>query len=188
MRRRNSFLLCVVGVLMLVYGIWSLYTGLFDRKIERIETFQAFDIISAMESYGKPVYVHANEGVGPTAGRYDLAVLVEYKRVNGTLQIDHYYSDFGEVAYQPTHKLDGRSVTGNGSTTFVTTHNYVGVNLLVFKPDHKPSPAIEIWIYTINYELRPQRETVLFGLTSSLIGTIPIATMLATVAHEKEEV
>ena len=188
MRRRNSFLFCIVGVSMLVWGIWGLYTGLFDRKIERIETFQVSDRISSMESYGKPVYVHANEGVGPTAGPYDLAIRVEYKMVTGTLQIDHYYSDFGEVAYQPTHKLDGRRVTGNGSTTFVTTHNYVGVNLLVLTPDYKPSPAIELWIYTIHYEPRPQRETVLFGLASSSIGTILTSAMLATVANDKEEV
>jgi hypothetical protein len=136
-----------------------------------------------MESYGIPAYVHANEGDG-TMYRLGLAIRIEYRMVNGTLHIDHYYSDFGEVAAQPTLKLGESTVTGNGSTIFEIEHNFVGVHELIFTPDYEPNYSpIEVWIYSIHYELRPQRDTVIFGLALSSIGTVLAATMLATVAN-----
>ncbi len=57
--------------------MWNFEKSLFQYKIEKIETFQSFDSISTMESYGKPVYVHPNKGVGPTHAPYDLVIRIE---------------------------------------------------------------------------------------------------------------
>lgn len=160
---------------MLTYGIWSFKDSLFKYEIERIETFQGVVHISEMEGYGIPIYVHPNKGVGPTFGAYDLAIRIEYKNVNGTLYIEDFYSDFGTLG-ERTHKLHERNVSGNGSTTFKTGHNYVGVHLLVLTPDYNPIETeynpIEIEIYTIHYEPTLEKELIFYSLTFSFIGTI----------------
>ncbi len=61
MRRKHGLLICIVGLLVLTYGIWNLRHSLFEYRIEKIVTFQAIDHISDMESHGISVFVHPNK-------------------------------------------------------------------------------------------------------------------------------
>jgi len=142
-----------------------------------------------MEGQARAVYVHPNKGFEQTA-LHDLAIRIEYENVDGTLHIDHYYSEFGEPFYHGTHKLDEKDVTGNGSITFETTHKYIGVHVLIFRPDYDPSRVIEIWLYTIHYELRPEKGPVIYSLASGFIGTFLASAgiMHASIIRKNREV
>ena len=162
----------MAGMLMLVYCMWSLDKSLFQYKLEKIETLQGIDSIPTMEGYGNPVYVYPNERIGPTyAPSYDLTVRCEYRNVKGNLSIDDYYVNYGSIPYESRQKLDGRLVTGNGSITFVIPPTYVGVHLIVATPDYKPTPPIEIKIYTIHYESQPDKRPIISSLAFGFIGS-----------------
>ena len=178
MRRRNAVLIGVVGILVLACGLWSLNNSLFHLRIEEIETFQVYDVMGNNESRGWPVYVHPNKGVGPVEASFDLTIRVDYKNVNGTLQIDDYYSDFGRIIPESMHKLDHKVVSGNGSAVFEIEHNYVGLHYIFCTPDYVPgyNPPIEVWIYTIHYEPKIEKEMVFYSFTLSLLGTILVST------------
>lgn len=174
--------LAFAGVLLLTYGIWNFGNGLFQSRIEKVETLQVSDVIGTKERRGVPIYVHPNKGVGPIQGEYNLAFRVDYKYVNGTLHIEDYYSDFGKIGLEAMHLLNSKVITGNGSIVFNIDGNYVGLHYIFFTPEYTPSysPAAEVRVFTINYEPGMTKDLILFGLVLSLIGVAFTSGAIAT--------
>ena len=170
--RRKHIILTVVGLSILVLGLWTFENSLFNDRIEKVETYQISDVLGVKERRAYPVYAYPNEGVGSSQAGYDMYVLVNYWNVNGTLRIEDYYCDYGSMTLG--QRLDYRNVVGNGSVVFTYTYYYIGLHLIILEPDYVPgyNAAIEMSIYTVHYAPAPQKDMILYSSILSLVGAI----------------
>jgi len=186
--RTYFFILTVIGLLVLILGLWVFESGLINDRIVKIESYQISDSLTREETHSYPVYAYPNEGVGTIDAGHDMYIRVDYRNVNGTagnLRVEDYYSIYGNLS--EGQQLDFKVVTGGGSIVFnIYTYSYVGLHWIRFTPSYAPgySSPIDISIYTIHYARSYKEDVILYGVLISLAGTALVSIGLSGVICE----